>query len=173
MVGKIGFGGSCHWCTEAVFLSLKGVTAVQQGWIASDGDNSTFTEAVVVEFNPKTISLQTLVAVHLYTHSCTVNHSMRAKYRSAVYTFNATQATAAQNAIEALQPEFESVIITKVIPFKRFRLNSDNYLNYYYSDPDKPFCQNIVNPKLRVLLARFANVADAGKLSHLESRSDN
>lgn len=167
MVSKIGFGGSCHWCTEAIFLSLKGVAAVQQGWIASDGQNLTFSEAVIVEFDAKVISLQTLIAVHLYTHACTVNHSMRAKYRSAVYTFNETQATIAQKAIEALQPEFESVIITKVIPFKRFRLNSDNYLNYYYSNPDKPFCQNIVNPKLRVLLARFADVADAGKLIHL------
>jgi peptide-methionine (S)-S-oxide reductase len=167
MVSKIGFGGSCHWCTEAIFLSLKGVAAVKQGWIASDGQNSTFSEAVIVEFDLNTISLQTLIAVHLYTHSCTVNHSMRAKYRSAIYTFNEGQATAAQNAIEALQPEFEGVIITKVIPFKRFRLNSDNYLNYYYSNPGKPFCQNIVNPKLRVLLARFSNEADVGKLIHL------
>lgn len=167
MVSKIGFGGSCHWCTEAIFLSLKGVAAVQQGWIASDGQNSTFSEAVIVEFDAKAISLHTLIAVHLYTHSCTVSHSMRDKYRSAIYTFNDRQATAAQNAIDALQPEFESVIITKVIPFKLFRLNSDNYLNYYYSNPEKPFCQNIVNPKLRVLLARFANVVDAGKLIHL------
>jgi peptide-methionine (S)-S-oxide reductase len=49
MVSKIGFGGSCHWCTEAIFLSLKGVTAVKQGWIASDGQNSTFSEAVIVD----------------------------------------------------------------------------------------------------------------------------
>jgi peptide-methionine (S)-S-oxide reductase len=167
MVGKIGFGGSCHWCTEAVFLSLKGVTGVQQGWIASDGDNSTFSEAVVVEFNPKVTSLQTLVAVHLYTHSCTVNHSMRAKYRSAVYTFNETQAAAAQNAIEALQPEFEAPILTKIIPYKRFRLNKDEYLNYYYSRPDKPFCQNIIDPKLRLLLSRFSNEVDMEKLKHL------
>ncbi|QEC78800.1 peptide-methionine (S)-S-oxide reductase [Mucilaginibacter ginsenosidivorax] len=167
MVSKIGFGGSCHWCTEAIFLSLKGVVAVQQGWIASDGQNSTFSEAVIVEFDERAIAIQTLIAVHLYTHSCTINHSMRDKYRSAVYTFNERQAMAAQNVIDALQPEFKSAIITKVIPYKRFRLNSDSYLNYYYSNPDKPFCQNVVNPKLRVLLARFANVADAGKLSHL------
>lgn len=167
MVSRIGFGGSCHWCTEAVFLSLKGVTGVRQGWIASDGDNSTFSEAVIVEFNPKVISLQTLVAVHLYTHSCTVNHGMRAKYRSAIYTFNATQAADAQNAIEALQPDFEAPILTKIIPYKRFRLNKDEYLNYYYSRPDKPFCQNIIDPKLRLLLSRFSNEVDMEKLKHL------
>lgn len=31
---KVGFGGGCHWCTEAVFMSLRGVTKVAQGFIS-------------------------------------------------------------------------------------------------------------------------------------------
>jgi len=27
----LGLGGGCHWCTEAIFLSLKGIVEVQQG----------------------------------------------------------------------------------------------------------------------------------------------
>lgn len=37
-IQKIGLGGSCNWCTEAIFRSLKGVTKVKQGWISSDGE---------------------------------------------------------------------------------------------------------------------------------------
>jgi peptide-methionine (S)-S-oxide reductase len=167
MISKIGFGGSCHWCTEAIFLSLKGVTAVEQGWIASDGDNSGFSEAVIVQYNTKVISPETLVAVHLYTHSCTSNHTMRDKYRSAVYTFREEQVFIAKKVINVVQQELNAPVITKIIPFKRFRLNKQNYLNYYYSNPDKPFCQNIVNPKLKILMHRFAKQADAEKLAHL------
>ena len=62
---KIGLGGGCHWCTEAVFQSLKGVARVQQGWIASEGENTAFSEAIIVKYDPKTIDLKTLVAIHL------------------------------------------------------------------------------------------------------------
>ena len=30
---EVGFGGGCHWCTEAVFQALRGVQEVEQGFI--------------------------------------------------------------------------------------------------------------------------------------------
>jgi peptide-methionine (S)-S-oxide reductase len=155
-MNSIGFGGSCHWCTEAIFQSLNGVTEVLQGWIASEGDASDLSEAVTVKYDPAIISFETLIAVHLHTHSCTAEHSMRSKYRSAIYTFYDEQVMPAVNAIKNLQQEFEQKIVTTVLPFKEFKLNKNEYLNYYYSNPAKLFCQNIVNPKLQSLIKRFS-----------------
>ena len=45
---KIGFGGGCHWCTEAIFQALNGVESVEQGWISSLNPYDTFSEAVIV-----------------------------------------------------------------------------------------------------------------------------
>jgi peptide-methionine (S)-S-oxide reductase len=163
----IGFGGSCHWCTEAIFLSLKGVMDVHQGWIAADGINAYFSEAVLLTYDPAVISLDTLIAVHLNTHSCTSNHSMRTKYRSAVYTSNEEQKRIALAAIQLLQAEFGEQIITEVLPCKEFKLNTEDFLNYYYSNPEKPFCENIVNPKLRLLMEQFSAEVDLEKLRHL------
>jgi peptide-methionine (S)-S-oxide reductase len=167
VIHEIGFGGSCHWCTEAIFQSLKGVVEVKQGWISSRGQASTFSEGVLVCFDENLISLKTLIAIHLHTHSCTSAHNMRSKYRSAVYTFDDTQAACAREALSGLRHEFESPIITKIIPFVDFKLNSETHLNYYYSNPDKPFCENVVNPKLRILLAQFSEKVDSGKLQDL------
>jgi len=163
---KIGFGGSCHWCTEAIFQSLNGVTEVMQGWISSEGKDSTFSEAVIVLFEPSRIPLKILIAIHLHTHSCTSNHSMRQKYRSAVYTFDKNQSQLAENEILNLKDDFEKPIITRVLSFKDFKLNTENYLNYYYKNREKAFCKNFVTPKLRILLDRFADTVNFKKFRH-------
>lgn len=166
---KVGFGGSCHWCTEAIFRSLEGVIRVEQGWISSDGQYKSPSEAVIVIFDEKQISLETLIAVHLHTHSCTAEHSMREKYRSAVYTFEAGQTTFVKQAICELQKDFDRPIITQALPFQAFRLNDSKYLDYYYADPSNPFCQNIVNPKLKELLNKFRKHIASERIPHLSN----
>ncbi len=153
---KAGFGGGCHWCTEAVFESLIGVTDVAQGWIASDGDHSDFSEAVLIEFDPNEIAFEVLINIHLHTHRSTSNHSFRHKYRSAVYTFSKDDASEAKLALERLQNQFEAPVITKVLPYKSFQLNREEALRYYTSDPTRPFCQTYINPKLQLLKKQFS-----------------
>ena len=67
-------------------------------------------------------------------------------------------------ALEDLQTDFPEPIITEVLRFHQFKLNKEEYLDYYYSNPDKPFCQNIVKPKLLKLLNRFPKEVDGNRL---------
>ena len=167
MIKTAGFGGGCHWCTEAVFSSLKGVLSVKQGWISSIGDHASFSEGVIIEYDTDTITLDVLIAVHLYTHSSTSLHSMRDKYRSAIYTFNEADSDTALTAVEQLQSDFNSPIITQVLPYADFTINREELLNYYYSDPARPFCENYINPKLKMLMEKFSKEIDPAKLKHL------
>jgi peptide-methionine (S)-S-oxide reductase len=163
-LNKIGLGGGCHWCTEGVFASLIGIATVNQGWIASRGENAELSEAIEVVYDPAVISLSTLVEIHLHTHASTSNHSMRGKYRSAIYTYNEVQYNQAVNILNLLRADFDQPVITQVYPFEGFKANKTELINYFYTAPNRPFCQRYIHPKLTVLLARFSHHVDKHKL---------
>ena len=155
MSSRIGFGGGCHWCTEAVFQALRSVESVEQGFIASRAPNDSFSEAVIVTFDPEILPLEVLIEVHLRTHASTSAHKMRGKYRSAIYVFDEHQSKAAMEALQTLQSGFEENVVTQVIPFVKFKASDERFQNYYAKGPDKPFCRTYIDPKLKLLLQRF------------------
>ncbi len=169
-IRKIGFGGGCHWCTEAVFQSLLGVQNVKQGWIASEGANTAFSEAVILEYNASIIPLEVLIEIHLHTHKSTSEHSMRQKYRSAIYMFNQEEKHTISTFLEELQPKFNNKLITQILQFSEFKPSRDEITNYYYKNPKKPFCETFINPKLKLLLERFKKYTDLNKIPHLNSK---
>ncbi|WP_239985844.1 MULTISPECIES: peptide-methionine (S)-S-oxide reductase [Arenibacter] len=144
---KIAFGGGCHWCTEAVYQSLKGVEMVEQGFVASKGEESSFSEAVIVHYDPKSIALEDLILIHLHTHKSTSNHSMRSKYRSAIYTFNPLDFETSKVALQIFNERFTKPLVTKVLPFGDFKLSDGAFQNYYFNNPQKPFCETHIAPK--------------------------
>ena len=163
-VKKIGLSGSCYWCTEAIFLSLRGVTKVEQGWLSSFADDDWFSEGIIVTYMPDVLSLKNLIAIHLHTHSSTKVHSMRDKYRSAVYAMEPYQNTEIKHNLALLQDEFELPLITRAYTFNQFKPSDGSMQNYYYSDPQRPFCENIITPKLKKLFASHAHLMDKDKL---------
>ncbi len=158
---KIGFGGGCHWCTEAVFQALIGVRNVEQGFIQSDPPNDTYSEAVIVNFDPKEIDLATLIEIHVRTHASTSRHKMRDKYRSAAYTFIEEQYERAQSELDHLRPQFDMPIITEVLRFAGFKPSDKRFRNYYRNNSAKPFCEAYIDPKLKLLRERFARAVRA------------
>ena len=152
---KIGFGGGCHWCTEAVFDHIIGVTAVKQGWIQSDPPHHTFSEAVLVEYDPQVISLGILVQIHLLTHASTGNHSMRDKYRSAIYFLEPTDEEFLVRTVQHEGEENGLKYVTKILPFVAFKSNSEEFLHYYQTRPNAPFCTTHVLPKFHKLMASY------------------
>ncbi len=157
---KIAFGGGCHWCTEAVYKSLKGIISVEQGFLASDGEESSFSEAVIVSYEPSDISLEDLILIHLYTHKSTSDHSMRNKYRSAIYTFGPLDVERSTLALQKFQENFKKPLVTKVLPFREFKVSDKAFQNYYYKNPYKPFCKTHIAPKIKLLLLKFADKVD-------------
>ncbi|WP_370300488.1 peptide-methionine (S)-S-oxide reductase [Abyssibacter sp.] len=154
MSDRVGLGGGCHWCTEAVFQAVGGVLRVEQGWIAPAGDSGRESEAVIAHFDPARVSLARLIDVHLHTHASTSQHRLRNKYRSAIYVVSDAQAQAAAQGLRDAQGLFDQPVITQVLHLGRFRPSPERYRNYYASRPQAPFCQRYIAPKLRAVNQR-------------------
>lgn len=165
---RIGLGGGCHWCTEAVFQSLRGVKKVTQGFVSAQEYTATFSEGVIVEYDPLVIPLSVLLEIHLLTHKSSSNHSMRPKYRSAVYVFSSTQYETVKKELEHLKTIKKINSITEVLLFDAFKTSREALLNYYYNDPNKPFCSTYIDPKIQLLRRQFSKHVDQEKTDHLK-----
>ena len=70
--------GGCFWCTEAVFLEIKGVTSVASGYSGGHvadpsyyqvcGETTGHAEVVRIEFDPVQITFSELLEVFFATH---------------------------------------------------------------------------------------------------------
>lgn len=157
-VQRIGLGGGCHWCTEAVFAALRGLIRVEQGFIRADAPDDDFSEAVLLSFRPDIISLGSLIEIHLRTHSSTSNHSMRRKYRSAVYVMDEVQAEAARRVLMEAGPGFDAPLVTRILPFRAFKASDERFQRYYEKNADGPFCTAYIDPKLALLREEFGGL---------------
>ncbi|MEM7730636.1 MAG: peptide-methionine (S)-S-oxide reductase [Pseudomonadota bacterium] len=149
----IAFGGGCHWCTEAVFQALRGVSCVEQGFARSDPPHDMWSEAARVTFDPGVIPLFVLTDIHLRTHASTSEHSMRGKYRSAVYVTD--DGAEARAVLDELQGGFGATLVTRVLPLRDFKPSDERFRNYYATDPERPFCLTYIDPKLAMLRREF------------------
>lgn len=158
MIAKIGLGGGCHWCTEAVFQALAGVTEVVQGYIKSNPPHDSYSEAVIVHYETKQISLYQLISVHVMTHSSTSNHLLRSRYRSAVYFFDPEQQKEIQQILKYLEKENLIRLVTQILAFVRFKHSRPEIQNYFDQNPEKPFCTKYIHPKLELLKKDFSEL---------------
>ncbi|MBW3245476.1 peptide-methionine (S)-S-oxide reductase [Epibacterium sp. DP7N7-1] len=156
----IGFGGGCHWCSEAVFAALRGVETVEQGFIRSTAPDDSFSEAVRVRWDPVEIPLDVLIEVHLRTHASTSDHKMRGKYRSAIYVMDDVQARDAKAILERLRKSEGEAYITRVLPFAGYKASDDRFHRYAEKNAGNQFCTRYIDPKLdrlRATHSRFLN----------------
>ncbi|MFK8164285.1 MAG: peptide-methionine (S)-S-oxide reductase [Lewinella sp.] len=151
---RIALGGGCHWCTEGVFVSLRGVARVEQGWVSSTPPNDTFSEAVIVHYDPGVITVEDLIAVHLETHASTKEHGLRHRYRSAIYAFSAEEGDQFTAILTHLAKNFTEPLVTRVYPYVAFKPSLPEHQDYYRTDPERPFCVRFIAPKLDMLRER-------------------
>lgn len=168
---KATFGGGCFWCTETLFLQLKGVNSVESGY--SDGEtvnptykeictgNTGHAEVVQITFDPREISFQDLVKIHLSTHNPTTLNQQGAdkgtQYRSTILTHNGEQQSIAEKVLLDMEAVYDQPIVTIIKPFIAFYKAEEYHQDYYKNNSAEGYCQAVINPKLNSFRQLFKN----------------
>ena len=161
------FAGGCFWCTEAVFLEIKGVEKVVSGYIGGKTMNPTYkdictgetgyAEAIQITFNPNEVAYEDLLEIFVGTHDPTTLNRQGAdvgtQYRSEIFYHSETQKTKAENYIQLLEKEklYDKKIVTKVSSATIFYPAEDYHQNYYNQNSSQGYCQMVIAPKLEKL----------------------
>ena len=170
---KATFAGGCFWCTEAVFQRVEGVENVTSGFIGGTiiyhayrevvTGRTGHAEAIEILFDPEKISYEELLYIFFTTHDPTTlnrqGNDVGTQYRSAVFYHNEEQKNQAREVIDVLENEqiYSDSIVTEVTeagPFYKAESEHDDYYNQHRS---QPYCQVIIDPKIKKLQKAFAD----------------
>ncbi|NWK73488.1 peptide-methionine (S)-S-oxide reductase MsrA [Acinetobacter sp. SwsAc6] len=168
---KALFGGGCFWCTEAVFLQLRGVHAVTSGYAGGLTSNPSYddictgttqhAEVILIDFDESQISFAQLLDVFFATHDPTTlnrqGNDIGTQYRSVIYFMDDAQRSQAMEAIEALKAEGLD-IVTELSPSPEFYPAEDYHQNFFARNPTQGYCNFAIPPKLLKLQSKFQDL---------------
>ena len=163
--------GGCFWCIEAVFDDLNGVLSVESGYSGGAAPNPTYkqvctgttghAEVAQIAFDPNVISYRDLLRVFFTVHDPTTlnrqGNDVGTQYRSAIFYHDDEQKKIAEQVVQEITAEkiWSKPIVTEVTPFKEFYKAEDYHQEYFANNPNQPYCQMVVAPKVAKFRAHY------------------
>ena len=170
----ITVGGGCFWCTEAVFEQLKGVAKVESGYSGGTVPNPTYeqvcggdtghAEVSQITFDPKVVSLKTILEVFFTVHDPTTldrqGNDVGTQYRSVIFYRNDEQKAVAKQVIKEIAAAkiWDGQIVTQLSPFKEFYKAEDYHQEYFKLHGRQPYCQMVIAPKVAKFRQHFSSL---------------
>ena len=166
------FGGGCFWCTEAVFMEIKGVTSIASGYSGGHVENPSYyevcgettghAEVVRLEFDPAQITFKEMLEVFFATHDpTTLNYQgadKGARYRSTVLHTSDEQRDQAAEFIKELDASGSQPgpVVTQIAEFEKFYEAEEEHRQFYQNNPGSMYCQVVISPKVAKVRQKFA-----------------
>lgn len=131
-MSKATFAAGCFWGIENLFSQTAGVLSTKVGYTGGWSENPSYemvctgktghAEAVEIEFDPKKITYEKLLAIFWDCHTPTSLNQQGAdigtQYRSAIFFHTSEQQAAALDSKEKLDlsKKFNTPIVTQIVP---------------------------------------------------------
>ena len=172
MNSTIYLGGGCFWCTESVYKNINGVISITPGYMGGNNPNPTYeevcegytnhVEVIKVKYD-HSLSLDQVLSIFFSTHDPTSINRQGAdvgtQYRSAVFC-NQDERKAVIDFIKNLETKniFEDKIVTEVNDIVPFYEAENYHHDFFKKNPQNPYCQAVINPKLKKLRSNFSDL---------------
>jgi len=171
----ITLGGGCFWCTEAVYVKVKGILDVESGY--SNGQvvqpsyeqvctgRTGHAEVVKLMFDPAQISLREILEIFFVIHDPTTlnaqGNDQGTQYRSGIYFSIPDQQQVAQEVINdmAASGVYRRPIITEVLPLSNYWPAEDYHQDFFARNPHQGYCLAVAAPKVTKFKKTFARLA--------------
>jgi peptide-methionine (S)-S-oxide reductase len=165
--------GGCFWCLEAVYNQMKGVVAVESGYIGGHIDNPTYeavcsgmtghAEAVRITFDPAVVSYRELLEVLFVIHDPTTlnrqGHDVGTQYRSAIFYHAPDQKQIAEDVVATMTNEkvYANPIVTEITPAGTWFKAEPYHQEYFVRNPFQSYCTAVVGTKVVKFRKQFAS----------------
>ena len=156
--------GGCFWCLEAVYDQMKGVVAVESGYMGGQVDHPTYeavcsgrtghAEVVRITFDPTVVNYRELLEVFFVIHDPTTlnrqGHDAGTQYRSVIFYHTPEQKQVADDVIAAMTKEgiYLVPIVTQVEPAGTWYEAEPYHQEYFLRNPFQGYCSAVVAPKV-------------------------
>ena len=171
---RITVAGGCFWCTEAVFLEVEGVQAVESGYANGAADfagapryeqicqgDTGFAEVVQLGFDPRVISLAEVLTIFLATHDPTSlnrqGNDVGTQYRSGIYWHEASQEAVIRAVLAEAEAAWPAPIVTEVAPLRSYHPAEAYHQRYFRNHPGQGYCAFVVAPKVEKFRRAFSD----------------
>ncbi len=167
----ITLGGGCFWCTEAVFVRVKGVVDVESGYCNGHDPHPTYarvcegdtghTEVVRVVYDPQLIDLRALLEIFFVVHDPTTlnrqGNDVGTQYRSGIYLSDANDQAVAQEVMQQVSSHLGTTVVTELAMLDNYHPAEDYHQDYFANHPEQGYCAFVVAPKVQKFLKTFAD----------------
>ncbi|WP_341902454.1 peptide-methionine (S)-S-oxide reductase MsrA [Polaromonas sp. YR568] len=169
----ITLGGGCFWCTEAVYVKVRGVTDVESGYSNGQAARPSYeevctgrtgcNEVVKLEYDPAEITLKEILAIFFVIHDPTSlnrqGNDAGTQYRSGIYYSTEEQKAVIEDFIrEATDNKlFGKPIVTEVQPLANYWPAEAYHQDYFENNPNQGYCAFVVGPKVEKFRKTFAS----------------
>ena len=171
----ITLGGGCFWCTESVYVAVKGIVDVESGYSNGEAINPTYeqvctgrtghNEVVKLVYDPAMISTRDILEIFFVIHDPTTlnrqGNDAGTQYRSGIYFATPEQKQVADDIIREMSQDkiYSSPVVTEVLPLANYSAAEDYHQDFFARNPHQGYCMAVAAPKVVKFRKTFARLA--------------